>query len=76
MLILDKRKAVEHIVSLAAHIQSASGEAEPPDAFMTRGRQRVAVYRRYAAAPASQPARRRRRIAQRGVATGNGLPVA
>jgi hypothetical protein len=67
MLILDKRKAVEHIVSLAAHLHADSAEAEPPNDGVTRGRQRVAVYRRYAAAPAVDPARSRRRRTPRPV---------
>ena len=71
MLILDKRKAVEHIVSLAAHLQADPAGAEPPDAFMTRGRQRVAVYRRYAAAPVVEPSRSRRRMAPRPVVAAN-----
>jgi hypothetical protein len=68
MLILDKRKAVEHIVALAAHLQAVPVEAEPPEVSMTRGRQRLAVYRRYAAAPVVEQTRSRRRMVQgRGV---------
>ena len=72
MLILDKRKAVEHIVSLAAHLHADSAETEPPTDVVTRGRQRVAVYRRYAAAPVVEPPESRRRRPQRPVVVANG----
>ena len=73
MLILDKRKAVEHMVALAALLQTAPAEAEPP-VVAARGRLRVAVYRQYAAAPGAGRGRGRRRAGKLAVAA-QGAPI-
>ena len=57
MLILDKRKAVEHMVALTAQ-QPATEEDGPTQAVHGRRRQTIATFERRAQAAASTTARR------------------
>ena len=60
MLILDKRKAVDHIVALAVHLADApksTSMEEPPE---QRSRVRVATFERHALSTNAAPAQRRR----------------
>jgi hypothetical protein len=73
MLILDKRKAVEHVMALITTASDASAEvaadasADDAPKVHVRTYQRVAAYERRAAAapvPVRRAERRRRRFAQ------------
>ena len=66
MLILDKRKAVDHIVALAAHLgDGAAGEAAADEGRAVRFQQKVATFERRSSLPATVPAKPRRRPARR-----------
>ncbi len=58
MLILDKRKAVEHMVALTAQ-QPATEEDGPTQAVHGRRRQTIATFERRAQVAAGATARRR-----------------
>jgi len=66
MLILDKRKAVDHIVALAAHLADAP-TAPAASAAMHAGRfqQKVATFERRSAPREAASAKRSRRPARR-----------
>jgi hypothetical protein len=66
MLILDKRKAVDHIVALAAQLaDTAAVEAPVRDRPVRRFEQKVATFERRSAPRDVVPAKPRRRPARR-----------
>ena len=62
MLILDKQKAVEHMVALAARGPALNPEAAPA-ASRGRAYTKVATYERHVAAAGAEPLPQRRRPA-------------
>jgi hypothetical protein len=65
MLILDKQKAVEHMVALMAHSAGAAAPEERPAHSRARRRQKVAQFERLGSAIEDAPAPRRSRARTR-----------